>query len=92
VYETNTTAILYQNTPNPFTNTTIIRYYLPEDTKTASIQVTDLQGKLLEVFSIRKPGEQQVSIDGGRLPAGTYMYTLFADGARVDSKKMILTK
>jgi hypothetical protein len=88
----NTGATLYQNNPNPFSNTTVIRYFLPEETRTASLQVSDLQGNVLATFTLSKSGQQTLAIDGGRFPAGTYLYTLFIDGNRIDSKKMILTK
>lgn len=36
---------LYQNQPNPFTETTVIRYELPQGTRGAGLQVFDMQGR-----------------------------------------------
>ena len=88
----NNKALLYQNMPNPFSNTTTIRYYLPEGVSKAFIQVADLQGTLLKAFEIVDAGKQTVIVNGGELPAGTYLYSLFADNKLIDSKKMILTR
>jgi hypothetical protein len=88
----NNKALLYQNMPNPFSNTTTIRYYLPEGVSKAFIQVADLQGTILKTFEIVDAGKQTVIVNGGELPAGTYLYSLFADNKLIDSKKMILTR
>lgn len=85
-------AVLYQNKPNPFNRTTVIRYYLPEETRSASLQISDMNGRVLQTISLRGKGNQNVSIDGGRLSPGTYYYTLYTDGLKADSKKMILTE
>ena len=85
-------AVLYQNTPNPFRNTTIIRYYLPVGTRNAIIQLSDLQGTILKTYRLFGDGEQTLALNGGELSAGTYFYTLLADGKKTDSKKMILTR
>lgn len=37
-------------------------------------------------------GEASITIDGGSLNAGMYLYALIADGKVVDTKRMILTK
>jgi hypothetical protein len=34
----------------------------------------------------------QVTIDGGTLSSGQYVYSLVVDGKKVDSKQMVLTK
>jgi hypothetical protein len=83
-------AALYQNTPNPFTENTEIRYQLPENTKTAEIYIFDLQGKLIKTYAADTSGA--VLVKGSDLQAGIYSYTLVADGRQVDTKKMILTK
>lgn len=84
-------AVLYQNAPNPFKNTTIIRYYLPVGINKATIQLSDMQGIILKTYQVAG-GEQTLVINGGELSAGTYFYTLFADGKKADTKKMILTR
>lgn len=85
-------AILFQNTPNPFNKTTVIRYYIPENTRSAQLQILDMNGQLLQTTSLNGKGNQNLSIDGGRLSPGTYQYILYVDGRRIDAKKMILTE
>lgn len=87
-----TEAILYQNAPNPFKNVTIIRYYIPKGPQKAYLLISDLQGKVLKNYSLNNEGQQSITINGGELSAGTYLYTLFEDGHKVDSKKMVLTR
>ena len=85
-------AILFQNTPNPFSNTTTIRYYLPANFTKASLEISDLQGKLLKTYPLTGNGKQSAVINANELAAGTYLYSLIVDGKRIDSKKMVLTQ
>jgi hypothetical protein len=83
--------LLLQNSPNPFTNSTTIKYYLPASSQTAVLVIKDLNGKGFKTYNLAsKIGE--VVINGGELPAGTYFYSLIVDGKTVDTKKMVLSK
>ncbi len=99
--ETETTGIidamiaqckLYQNTPNPFNQETEIKYYLPEDVKTAYLCIYNLQGTQIKQIPITQRGEDSQWISGSELTAGMYLYALIVDGKEVDTKRMILTK
>ena len=83
---------LYQNTPNPFTADTQIRYSLPESVHQADLYVYDLQGKQVKHIVVSDRGLSSVTIHGSELQAGMYIYALIADGQEVASKRMILTK
>lgn len=85
------TSKLFQNDPNPFQTSTTIRYALPATAKAAHIYVYDLTGKQLMDLPITSMPEGAVTVEGSRLPAGTYQYTMIVDGQVIDSKKMILT-
>ena len=85
-----TNAFLYQNNPNPFQVKTEIRYYLPEDVKSAEICVFDMQGSLIQRIPADRSGSVEIRAAG--LSAGMYLYSLIADGQEVDTKRMILTK
>ena len=87
-----TGAKLYQNTPNPFSASTVIRYALPATVARADVYVYDMQGKQITSVPAVERGESSVTIQGGDLPAGMYIYALVADGQLIDSKQMILTK
>jgi len=100
-YEMNTqqnlhigTAQLFQNAPNPLHKTTNIKYYLPEQTSSASIEIQDLNGQMLQQFPLNGAGEGQVTFNAQQhgLVSGTYLYTLKIDGQVINSKKMILTR
>jgi len=81
---------LEQNVPNPFRENTTIKYYLPSDSRTATITISDLNGVQLKQFDLQSKGFGQVLISGGSFTAGTYVYTLTVNGKQVDSKKMML--
>jgi len=83
---------LYQNTPNPFTENTHIKFYIPENIKAAQLCIYDLQGKQIKQFSLINRGDVSQIILGSELSAGIYLYSLIADGTVVDTKRMILTK
>jgi hypothetical protein len=71
---------------------TEIRYYLPETVEVASLCVYDLQGKQLKQQTITKRGAGVQTINGAEFAAGMYLYALIADGKEVDVKRMILTE
>ncbi|GAA4448763.1 hypothetical protein GCM10023092_01850 [Rurimicrobium arvi] len=84
-------AFLSQNTPNPFTQTTTISYQLPTDAKTAAIGVYDLNGKELKLYDLGAERAGSVTIDGGSMQPGMYVYTLLLNGVPHETKKMVLT-
>lgn len=84
-------AYLEQNSPNPFSSLTTIKYYLPEKSQKSSICVYDMQGLQKKVYSISSNGKSEITINSFELQAGMYLYSLIVDGKEVDTKKMILT-
>lgn len=85
-------ATLYQNAPNPFSETTTIRLSLPDAAQEAALMVTNLEGRQLFAQRISERGDTQVDISAKQLPAGLYLYTLVVDGTLVDTKKMLITE
>ncbi|MCE5175869.1 MAG: tail fiber domain-containing protein [Bacteroidales bacterium] len=88
----NESATLYQNNPNPFSQSTQIHYYLPETVGVAYLCIYNLQGKQLKQIAITSRGEGSQTINGSEFSAGIYLYGLIADGQQVDVKRMILTE
>lgn len=82
---------LSQNNPNPFTEETIIHYYLPSNTN-AVLKVMSLDGQLMSSQNISKTGYGEVHISANTLSAGTYTYTLFVNNKAVESKIMVVTR
>lgn len=85
-------AALYQNTPNPFTNETQIKLFVPQEAGHALIQVCTIKGKQLFVKEVTGREETSIVLKGNDLPAGIYMYTLIVDNEIITSKRMVLTK
>ena len=84
-------ALLKQNKPNPFNTSTTIECTVPQDVASALICVYDLQGKQVHRIDIRERGDVVNVIDASCLTPGMYIYSLIADGAEIDSKRMIIT-
>ena len=84
-------AQLYQNTPNPFTAQTTIRFRLPENAQNAFICIFDMTGKMLKQIPVNA-SMNSVTINGYELSAGMYLYSLTVNGQEVDTKRMILSK
>src|SRR3972149_8777765 len=83
-------SILFQNTPNPFDENTQIDYYLAENTS-AGIYIYDMNGAHLKNIPLYRKGYGNITIKGGELQGGMYMYALIAGGKVIDTKRMILT-
>jgi hypothetical protein len=85
-------SALYQNTPNPFNQSTEIKYHLAEGIADAFITVCNLNGTLLNTIKLEQTGNGSISIARGTLKPGIYLYTLVANGQMVDTKKMMITE
>ena len=82
---------LYQNTPNPFKEQTVIRFNLADDIQNAAICIFDMTGKTLKKLPISS-GMESVSIGGYELGEGMFLYSLVVNGQEVDTKRMIISK
>jgi hypothetical protein len=85
-------AMLYQNTPNPWNQTTIVKCYVPQGSQNVSLLVFDLNGTLKSTFAINETGTVNITINANQLISGMYYYTLIINGQEIDTKKMILTE
>ncbi len=77
---TNTSYSLGQNYPNPFIEATTIEFNLPV-ANTVYIEISDLQGKLIESFSgDYTAGKHTLEIDlRGKAESGVYLYRMTTD-------------
>lgn len=82
---------LFQNQPNPFSESTSINFEIPSNINTANIFVYNFQGQQIKKYSINQRGKGNITINSGELAAGTYYYTLIADQEEIATFKMILT-
>ncbi|MEM9300396.1 MAG: tail fiber domain-containing protein, partial [Bacteroidota bacterium] len=83
---------LSQNIPNPFTADAAIRMILPEEVVQADLIIYNLEGKQIQQHLISDRGNTELTLQGGSLEPGMYIYALLADGKVIDQKRMILTK
>jgi hypothetical protein len=84
---------LYQNFPNPFEETTTIRYSLTK-ADTIRLEIMDLFGKVVHIpinQQFIKAGDYAVRLSLENLPAGTYFYRLTTSQAQL-TKRMIIFK
>lgn len=84
-------AILYQNVPNPFNESTIIKMLIPELVQNANLNIYNLQGNKLKSYLIHDRENCEYEINAFEFSSGIYLYTLILDGRTLDTMKMILT-
>jgi hypothetical protein len=87
---TNSGVSLQQNSPNPFNQSTVIRYTLPKTDKQAQIAISNIAGQIIKQIPLRL-GTDSITIERGAFPAGIYYYSLYVGNSLIDTKKMILT-
>ena len=83
-------AILQQNIPNPFNGTSVIGYYIPQSANNAEIVFSNNVGQIVDRIRITQKGEGEVEINASRYASGMYYYTLYLDGKKIATKKMIV--
>jgi hypothetical protein len=83
---------LSQNFPNPFNNTTVIKYSIPNE-GLVTIKVYNILGEEVAtlVNESKQAGDYQVTFNSDQLTSGVYLYKLNSGGF-TQTKKMILLK
>ena len=84
-----TAIVLNQNVPNPFAESTVITFSIPESVTDAQIIFHDATGSLIKSVDIRERGNGQINVYANDLSAGAYTYSLIADGKIVATKRMV---
>lgn len=85
--------ILYQNEPNPFDGSTVIRYYIPENMQIeANLVFYDSYGNDIKKVEIKETGAGKIEANAQNLAIGIYSYSLIVNGKVMDTKKMIKNK
>lgn len=89
---------LFQNYPNPFSEGTIIKYFIPDSPleggkgDVVSIIFLDEFGNKLKEFNVQEKGMGQLNISATNLASGVYNYSLVVNGRVVATKQMIKSK
>ncbi|MEO6556250.1 MAG: tail fiber domain-containing protein [Ferruginibacter sp.] len=78
--------------PNPFSESTMIRWNIPTDYANAVIYFYDNSGNKIDTYTVNSKGAGELQIFGSSLSSGIYTYSLVVDGKVVDSKKLVKTK
>lgn len=84
-------SVLYQNSPNPFSERTEIRFEIADGAHDACICIFNLQGKMLKKIAV-STSDNSISIGSDELGAGMYLYSLIVNGEEISTKRMILSK
>ncbi len=84
---------LYQNYPNPFNPSTKIKFDLNKPAF-VDIKVYDIKGaEIKNIYSkYDNTGNHETEFNASNLTSGVYFYSIFVNGIRTDSKKMLLVK
>jgi hypothetical protein len=82
-------ARLFQNSPNPYSNHTVIPFYIPETISNARLILTNVQGNIVDEIMIYARGNGSLEFDQSDLESGTYFYTLVIDNKQLESKVMV---
>jgi hypothetical protein len=82
---------LFQNYPNPFNPSTVIRYYLPQNSK-VTLQVFDILGKEVAtlVNDTQAAGQYEVNFNAKELASGIYLVQMKANDFIRCEKIMLL--
>lgn len=85
---------LRQNYPNPFNPVTNITFELHR-AAVVSLKIYDISGSEADILINNESmlnGQRSLLFNGEKLSSGIYFYSLFVDGQKVDTKKMMLIK
>ncbi len=84
-------AFLWQNIPNPASQTTVIPYFLPNGSKGGKLEIFELtSGRIVKSIGIPIAGKGQLEFSLQNFVSGIYGYRLLAEGKALDWKKMIV--
>lgn len=92
-YSASSVAVLHQNHPNPFSETTKITYTLNK-AGFIKLMVYDILGNEIQtlVHESQQPGNHTYTFNKGNLKPGTYFYRLKFGNKELDTQKMVVLK
>jgi len=83
-------AYMEDNFPDPFTDYTLINYYLPEE-MTGKIVVNDMFGRIIAEYKL-EVGENTLEIINNDWAPGVYSYGMIVNDKAIEFKKMVITQ
>jgi hypothetical protein len=84
---------LRQNYPNPFNPYTVIGYKISKYSN-IRIEVYNMLGQTIDVLvnENKSAGEHEITWDAAKYSSGMYIYSMFINGERMDTRRMMLIK
>ena len=80
-----------QNSPNPFSESSVITLNIPKSAKSAAIYIYDLSGKQVSNIPVQERGETNITVYASNLSAGMFIYSLVVDGKVCVTRRMVVT-
>jgi hypothetical protein len=68
-----------------------VRYLLTDNATNAYIAITDMEGRQITRVPV-SPSETSVSIDSSTLGQGIFLCTLFVNGEKIETKRLVKTR
>jgi flagellar hook assembly protein FlgD len=91
--------ILYQNYPNPFSNSTTISFFTTKNSKDTNIEIYNVKGQLVRTLLLTTHQSPLTSLvwDGkdkyqNQVSSGIYLYRIRTDDFISKTKKMIIIR
>lgn len=85
-------VMLEQNAPNGFSQSTAIRFFIPQDVKEAVINVYSVDGIKVGSYPVQDRGESTLRLAADQFTNGVFVYDLITDGKSNGAKKMMVNK
>lgn len=88
--------VVQQNYPNPFNASTVIQFFLPENSS-VNLKIFNTLGETIREadYGFKQPGNHKLNLNFVDLPSGTYFYQLTASDSKQSYsivRKMLLIK
>lgn len=81
--------LLEQNRPNPFANSTSIKYSTPQN---AQLLITNLEGKTMQSITLDAGENKTIEVSAQDLHNGIYIYSIVVEGELKLSKRFVVAK
>jgi hypothetical protein len=87
----NKESTMGQNMPNPFSESTVINYFIPKGSNKAALRIVNSKGNMVRNVSINEFGKGKLDLTIKNFKSGMYSYSLIVDDEIIVTKKMIIT-
>jgi hypothetical protein len=85
-------VVLEQNTPNGFSESTSINFFIPQTIKNAIINIYSTDGKKVGSYPVTNRGQSALKLSAKTFRSGVFIYDLVTDGKSNGARKMVVTE